>query len=228
MVYAQESFKTPEGLKFQEICENAAVLIIGGSETTPSALAGIIYLLLCNPTSLATLTSYLRTSFQSIDEINSITVNIDYLLAVLNEALRMYPPVGTFLSRVTPPEGCFIAGRFIPGNTSVSVSQRGVNRSASNFLRPNEFAPQRWTGDAEFWDDKLKVVQSFSVGPRNCIGRNLAFFEMKLVLAKFLYSFDLELCEESRDWMEGQKVLFFNQRPPLMVRLKPYVRVDES
>ena len=224
MVYAQKSFNTPEGLTFQEICENAAVLTIGGSETTPSALSGVTYLLLCNPTSLATLTSYLRTTFQSVEEINSITVNIDYLLAVLNEALRMYPPVGSFLSRVTPPEGCFIAGRFVPGNTSVSVSQWGVNRSASNFVRPNEFAPQRWRGDAEFRDDKLKVVQSFSVGPRNCIGRNLAFFEMKLVLAKFLYSFDLELCEESRGWMEDQKVLFLNQRPPLMVKLKPYVK----
>lgn len=224
MVYAQKSFNTPEGLKFQEICENAAILIIGGSETTPSALAGVTYLLLCNPTSLATLTTYLRTTFQSVEEISSITVNIDYLLAVLNEALRLYPPVPSIFSRVTPPEGCFIAGRFVPGNTSVSVSQWGVNRSASNFVRPNDFAPQRWRGDAEFRDDKLKVVQSFSVGPRNCIGRNLAFFEMKLVLAKFLYSFDVELCEESRGWMDGQKVKFFNQRPPLMVKLKPYVK----
>jgi cytochrome P450 len=225
MVYAQESFNTPEGLTFQEICENAAVLIIAGSESTPSALAGATYLLLCNPTSLATLTSYLRTTFQSVEEINSITVNNnDYLLAVLNEALRMYPPVGIILSRVTPPEGCFIAGRFVPGNTGVSVSQWGVNRSASNFVRPNEFAPERWRGDAEFRGDNLKVVQSFSVGPRNCLGRNLAFFEMKLILAKLLYSFDLELCEESRAWMDGQKVLFFTVKPPLMIKLKPYVK----
>ncbi len=52
----------------------------------------------------------------------------------------------------------------------------------------------------------------------------MAFSEMKLVLAKFLYSFDLELCEESRGWMEGQKVLFFNERPPLMIKLKSYVK----
>lgn len=224
LVYAQESLNTPESLTFQEICENAGLLMVGGAESTPSALAGVTYLLLCNPTCLAILTSCLRTTFQSVDEINSVTVNIDYLLAVLNEALRLYPPVPSIFSRVTPPEGCFIAGRYVPGNTSVSVSQRGINRSASNFVRPNEFAPQRWTGDAEFRDDQLKVVQPFSVGPRNCIGRNLAFFEMKLVLAKLLYSFDLELCEESRGWMDGQKILFFNVRPPLMIKLKPYVK----
>lgn len=224
LVYAQESFNTPESLTFQEICENAGLLMVGGAESTPSALAGVTYLLLCNPTCLATLTSCLRTTFQSVDEINSVTVNIDYLLAVLNEALRLYPPVPSIFSRVTPPEGCFIAGRYVPGNTSVSVSQRGINRSASNFVRPNEFAPQRWTGDAEFRDDQLKVVQPFSVGPRNCIGRSLAFFEMKLVLAKLLYSFDLQLCEESRGWMDGQKILFFNVRPPLMIKLKPYVK----
>lgn len=223
-MHAQESLNTPEGLKFQEICENTALLMVGGSESTPSALPGATYLLLCNRTSLATLTSCLRTTFQSVEETNSITVNIDYLLAALNEALRMYPPVGNMLSRVTPPEGCFIAGRFVPGNTSISVSQWGVNRSASNFVRPNEFAPQGWRGDTEFRDDKPKVVQSFSVGPRNCLGRSMAFSEMKLVLAKFLYSFDLELCEESRGWMEGQKVLFFNERPPLMIKLKSYVK----
>jgi len=225
MVYAQESFNTPEGLTFQEICENAAVLIIAGSESTPSALAGATYLLLCNPTSLATLTSYLRTTFQSVEEINSITVNNnDYLLAVLNEALRMYPPVGIILSRVTPPEGCFIAGRFVPGNTGVSVSQWGVNRSASNFVRPNEFAPERWRGDAEFRGDNLKVVQSFSVGPRNCLGKSLAYVEMKIILARVIWNFDLELREESLGWLEGQRFYVVAERPELMVRLKPVVR----
>jgi cytochrome P450 len=226
MVYAQETFNTPDGLKFQEICENAATVMVGGTETTSSLLSAATYLLLCNPPLLAKLTAILRTTFQIDKEINSTTVNkIDYLLAILNEAFRLYPPVAVFLSRVTPPEGCMIAGSFIPGNTCVSVNQWGASRSSSNFTRPTEFIPERWMGAPEFKDDKRKVVQPFSVGPRNCLGQNLAHIELKIILARVLWNFDLELCEESRGWIEGQRFYILADRPELMVRLTPAVGV---
>ena len=80
-------------------------------------------------------------------------------------------------------------------------------------------------GASEFKNDKRKVVQPFSVGPRNCLGQSLARFELKIVLARVLWNFDLELCEESRGWMEKQRFYIAAARPELTVRLKPAVKV---
>jgi cytochrome P450 len=69
-----------------------------------------------------------------------------------------------------------------------------------------------------FYKDNRAVLQPFSVGPRNCIGRNLAYNEMRLILARVLWNFDLELCEESSGWNE-QKSFVLWEKPPLWCKL---------
>lgn len=64
----------------------------------------------------------------------------------------------------------------------------------------------------------------FSLGPRNCIGRNLAYLEMRLVLTHLLWTFDLEQPavqgpEEVERW-ETQKNWILWDKAPLIVRLK--------
>ena len=117
-----------------------------------------------------------------------------------------------------------IAGRFVPGRTSVSVSHWSCYHSADNFRDPDKFIPERWLGDESYGDDKKRALQPFSLGPRNCLGINLAYAEMRVILARLLWNFDIELCEESNNWVEGIKVFMIYQRPPLMVKLKPVVR----
>lgn len=104
------------------------------------------------------------------------------------------------------------------------MQQYGSYHLESNFHRPNEFHPQRWMGDVQFAEDERAVFQPFSVGPRNCIGRNLAYAEMRLILAKILFSFDMELDEGmTGQWMD-QKVYGLWEKKPLWVRLKPVER----
>jgi hypothetical protein len=47
---------------------------------------------------------------------------------------------------------------------------------------------------------------------------------MRLIMAKVLFNFDLELVDKDRDWMKGQKVFTLWQKPSLMVRLHPVQR----
>jgi cytochrome P450 len=49
---------------------------------------------------------------------------------------------------------------------------------------------------------------------------SLAYHEMKLILASVLFSFDLELCEESEGWT-NQETYFLWVKGPLMLKLKP-------
>lgn len=98
--------------------------------------------------------------------------------------------------------------------------QQPANLLPSNFHRAAEFIPERWLEDrdAQFDNDDREVLQPFSVGPRNCIGRNLAYAEMRLILAKVLYHFDLELDERTGDWT-NQKVFGLWEKPPLWMNV---------
>lgn len=97
------------------------ILIIGGSETTATLLSGVTYYLLCNPSTLAKLTTEIRNAFQREDEITITSVGqLPYLLACLDEGLRVYPPVPIGLPRVVPKGGATIAGRFVPEDVSAA------------------------------------------------------------------------------------------------------------
>jgi cytochrome P450 len=48
----------------------------------------------------------------------------------------------------------------------------------------------------------------------------MAFHEMRLILAKVLFNFDLELCPESKGWLQDQRVYVLWQKSPLMVKVK--------
>lgn len=213
-----------------ELLPTVSTLIIAGSETTATLLSATTYFILTHPSSLAKLQAEVRNAFQNEEEINIVSVNsLSYMLAVLNEVLRLYPPSPSSFNRVTPAAGCHIAGRFVPGNTNVAVNQWSANHSPSNFVRPDEFVPERWMGgegdvDGEFAGDNRRVVQPFSVGRRDCIGRNLAYAEMRLILAQLVWNFDMELAGESRGWMENLRVFLVYEKRPLMVHLKPVVR----
>lgn len=224
--HAQKRLNTKEGMMFDELAKTGGLLIAAGAETTASLLSGVTYHLLMNPSVLAKLTGEVRNAFKTESEINMTSVdNLEYLLAVLNEALRIFPPVPDNLNRITPKEGCMIAGHYLPGKKYVAINQWAAPHSSANFTRPYEFIPERWMGDAEFMKDKRRVVNPFSVGPRNCLGRNLANVEMRVILARMILNLDMELCEESRGWLEANRIyLLFEDKPPLIVKLTPAIR----
>jgi len=225
--HVKETYGTAEGMHMEEIRQTCNVFVIAGSETTATLLSGATYLLLKNPRVYRKLVDEIRQTFSKQEQINmTSTNNLKYQSAVLEEALRMFPPVPGSQRRVTPPEGYVVAGRFVPGRTVVAVNQWSANHSPSNFKDPYQFIPERWLGDPAFIDDKRKVMQPFSVGPRNCIGQNLAYAEMRVILARILWNFDMELCEESQDWMERLEIYTLWKKLLLMVKLTPVVEAQ--
>jgi len=67
--------------------------------------------------------------------------------------------------------------------------------------------------DPKFDSDKKAVLQPFSAGPRNCIGRNLAYAEMKLILARIIYNFDLTLMDQTSNWIDQDVHLLWRKKP---------------
>lgn len=191
-------------MSVQELQGNANILILAGSETTATLLSGVTYFLVTNPQAMEKLEEEVRSAFSNEDEINVTSVNkLTYMLACLDEALRMYPPAPAGLPRVVPKGGAIIADKFVPESVSlpacpqnhrwplnqriqtvVSVANWAINHDYSNFTDPWTYAPERFLGDQRFALDKREALQPFSVGPRNCLGRKSVHlkFHTRLIL----------------------------------------------
>ena len=216
------------GLTDDELAANSHILVIAGSETSATTLAAVTYFLLRDQEVMRKATAEVRTTFSSEDDIHFVSASnkLPYMAACLEEALRLFPPVPTVLQRQTVEDKTNVCGRLIPKGTIVGVHQTAAYWSTSNFHRPDEFHPERWLPESttneksNFFNDHRAVVQPFSVGPRNCIGRNLAYNEMRLILSRVLWNFDLELCEESVKWNETLSFVLWEKKP-LWCRLTP-------
>ncbi|KAK7417360.1 hypothetical protein QQX98_004637 [Neonectria punicea] len=225
---ADEISGSGKGLSPEEMVVNAFSIAIAGSDGTATALTATIFLLLTHHHVYQQLRDSIRTEFELEEDINSAALagdRIPLLDAVLNESMRLYPPVAVTLPRVVPPLGATIDGLFVPRETTVGVNHLSAYRSERNFHGAMKFIPERWLEDEQnlnqVQSDVKASFQPFSVGPRSCLGKNLAKTEMRLILARLLWRFDLELAPECENWMDGQRIYGFWVKPPLMCMLSP-------
>lgn len=100
----------------------------------------------------------------------------------------------------------------------------GTYHNDEHFKDPFVYHPERWLGDPAFAGDHRDAFQPFHLAPRDCLGRNLAYIEMRLVLARVLWKFDLRLAEDSADWMSRQRIYNAWDKGKLNVYLTPVVR----
>jgi len=225
LVLAAKDKQQQQLLSLEEMYCHADVFMLAGSETTGTALPSVSYFLLTSsPDKLARLTHEIRSRYKSEADITmESTASLRYLNACIQEALRLFPPVPVGVPRVVPAGGRTIAGRHVAGDTRVSVHHYATYHSAANFVDPDAFHPERWIEFGEkgsrFAEDRREAVQPFAYGPRDCIGRNMAMHEMRLMLARVLFRFDLELCSESKEWT-AQRAFVLWEKKPLMCRIK--------
>ena len=100
-----------------ELMETSGILIIAGSETTATLLSGATYYLLTNPHTYERAKAEVRAAFHSEESMTlTSTSQLPYLHAVIEESLRMYPPVPTNLPRRVGSGGDDIAGVRVPAN----------------------------------------------------------------------------------------------------------------
>ncbi|KAJ3579139.1 hypothetical protein NPX13_g1417 [Xylaria arbuscula] len=209
-----------ETLTLQEMHVNAELFMAAGTETTASVLTGLMYYLTTNRDKMEILTHELRSRFRHGDEITLENIApLRYLNACIREGMRVFPPIPSGLPRIIAEGGNSILGRWVPEGTRVSVHQYSTYHSPENFKDPNTFVPERWLGDPNYKDDNREAHQPFSVGTRNCLGMNLAWHEMRLMLARLVFEFDIE-SDTGSDWLD-QNVYVIWDRKPLKCRLNP-------
>jgi averantin hydroxylase len=119
-----------KGMTKAEMVSNASILVLGGSETTATLLSGTTYALCKNPEVMKKLNEEVRSAFKNEEEIDFLSVGkLEYMLAVLDEGMRVYPPAPNQGNRVVPEGGAMVAGRWVPGGVSLLSSSSSTTHS---------------------------------------------------------------------------------------------------
>jgi cytochrome P450 len=110
------------------VASYSQAMIIAGSETTATTMSILTYWLCKTPRVYKKLKQEVRSRYTSSSEIMSNNATFPYLTAVINEILRLVPPMSFGTPRVVPEGGETVDGLFIPGGVSFSVVSACVDK----------------------------------------------------------------------------------------------------
>jgi cytochrome P450 len=160
--------------------DEAMTLFLAGHDTTAAALTWTWHLLATHPDADRRLQCELDEVVGGRDPVSGDCPNLVYTGMVLDEALRLYPPVGRIGRR---PIGHYRIGeRLIPAGAAMFVSPFVTQRDPRWWPDPERFDPERWTDDAQSRRPRYAAFP-FGAGPRSCIGGHMARMIGILVIA---------------------------------------------
>ncbi|OCT47226.1 Pisatin demethylase [Cladophialophora carrionii] len=205
-------------------------IIWAGSDTTSIALTAIFYFLHKHPHTLAKLRAEVDDAFATGALKYPVRFNdavkLPYLHAVVLEAMRVHPSLGTGLPRVVPHPGVEISGRFFPGGTGVIMNQNAVHFDRNVFgADAEEFIPERWLRDDDDGGRNAAYMERhmmhFGYGKRICIGRHITNTEMYKLLPVVLRDFDFDLVPDEKGRWEWEVWRgWFHQQKNVMVKAR--------
>lgn len=213
---SESSPKWPTPMPLEELIAESATMMDAGNDTTQTSLTNCIYHLALHPDKQKKLHDILIAAVSTADpgrpvaRYSDTLQHIPYLRACLDESFRCRAPVASGLPRRTVPPGATIAGRFIPPDTTVSMPLYTLHRNETLFREAHRFVPERWLAEGDEdrggWEAGAREAKNlkdfvlpFSLGGRGCIGRNLAYMELSMVISALVLGFEWELAVPGRD-----------------------------
>lgn len=202
------------------------LLIQAGADTTGTGLGATLRFILKYPAVLAQVRAELAAA-DARGALSSPVVQYDetkrhlpYLSACIRESLRLHPPIPNLFSRLVPSAGKTIDGFPIPAGTQMLSHAVVVQQDADAFgPEPvDEFRPERWLESEERSARMEAVMFTFGMGPRVCLGKELALMEMHKLVPEVFRRFDVEVVEEGRYCACGGIAYL---QPGLIARLTP-------
>ncbi|OVA10694.1 Cytochrome P450 [Macleaya cordata] len=120
---------------------------------------------------------------------------MDYLQAALSESLRLYPSV-PFDRKEVIEDDVFPDGTKIKKGMKVVYSIYSMGRMESIWGKDcREFKPERWLRDGKFTSESPYKFTAFNGGPRLCLGKDIAYYQMKFVAASIIYHYRVKVVE---------------------------------
>ncbi|EEH05232.1 benzoate 4-monooxygenase cytochrome P450 [Histoplasma capsulatum G186AR] len=196
--------QTGKGLTTEELYSESSLLIAAGSDTTSIAISAIMFHLSHHPEILGKLTSIIRSTFSSLDEIQAKALNnLPYLRACLDEGMRLSPVVPSHLPRQVLAGGLTIEKHHFPAGTVVNTPPYTINHNEEYYPDPFSYRPERWIVDPYALDGDIgsesqvaiarSAFTTFGLGPRGCAGKRLAYLELGHAFTRLLFSYDMRV-----------------------------------
>jgi len=207
-----------EPLSREAIRNEAIVIFMAGHETTANTLAWAFYLI----SQSARVKGRLTAEFEAVlggrvPELADVA-NLGYTRAVIEETLRLYPPV-PLLGREALAPGT-VNGLDVPAGSTLLVAPWLLHRNRDVWSLPDHFVPERFEKSRNPLADKYSYIP-FASGPRVCPGLTFAMTESIICLATLLQSFDLTLVEGHQVAVDCRLTLRPGATLPMRVRWRP-------
>jgi cytochrome P450 len=164
--------------------------MFGGHETVAAGMAWTWWLLSKHPEIRRRARAEVDEVLQGRTPTKDDIWNLKYLGRVINESLRVRPPV-SLISR-TPIEDDVLDGYRIPKGTMCLISSYVSHRHPDFWDNPEGFDPDRWLPERSEGRSK-NAWFPFSGGPRQCIGGYFGLIEMHMVISMALQRYNVEV-----------------------------------
>ncbi|GAB1319696.1 Pisatin demethylase [Madurella fahalii] len=185
------------------------LLIQAGADTTGTALGSTLRFLLTHPSCLARVRSEIAAAeaagrLSSPVQYEETRAYLPYFVACIKESMRLNPPATNLFSRLVPEGGARVGGVFVPEGTEITTQAWVVMRDPELYAPdPEAYRPERWLESEEKTAEFESCSFVFGMGPRVCLGKDIAVMELYKLLPEILRRFDMELVSEGRPIVAG-------------------------
>jgi cytochrome P450 len=173
------------------LADEFATFITAGHETTAVALFWSLYLVATTPAVQQRIAAEVAPLDLSPDGASEALPKLIYARAVVQEALRLYPPAFTLVRQARRADTA--DGIAISAGAVVMIAPWVLHRHRLLWSRPESFDPRRFMPGAT--PPERYAYLPFGMGPRVCIGAQFALTEATLVLAAMVQSFHIEYAD---------------------------------
>jgi cytochrome P450 len=170
----------------QQIRDEIITIFTAGHETTANLLTWTLYLLARHPDVLAKLRQELDNLQGNIPTAEDLQ-QLVYTKAVLNESMRLRPPVGIMMRRIS--KDTELDGYLLKQGRLVIFSIYNIHHHPDFWQQPEQFDPERFLSA----ESRRFSFMPFGTGERICIGNHFALLESQLLLSMIIQHFDLQL-----------------------------------
>ena len=177
----------------EQIRDEVMTVFLAGHETTVNALSWTWYLLMKNPESAQKLNEE-SNQFETKNPGFYDIPNLKYGYWVMNESMRIYPPVPAIGRGAAESEE--VNGYFIKANTITLINIAGLHHHPAHWENPFEFKPERFE-NFDMKGENRFVFMPFGGGPHICIGNNFAMMEMQLINTILSARVEMELISKN-------------------------------
>ncbi|GAB2223334.1 hypothetical protein Droror1_Dr00017475 [Drosera rotundifolia] len=121
---------------------------------------------------------------------------MEYLQAALSEALRLYPSVPVDHKEVLEDD-VFPDGMVLKKGTKVIYAIYSMGRMEAIWGKDcREYKPERWLKDGRFMSESAYKFTAFNAGPRLCLGKDFAYYQMKFAAAAIVYRYHVKVIKD--------------------------------